>query len=56
MIDGVDYLHSRGIVHKDIKPPNLLLSLDETLKITDLGVAEVSIDIFGKIKLPFIII
>ena len=27
-------------MHKDIKPGNLLLASDETLKITDLGVAE----------------
>jgi serine/threonine protein kinase len=30
-------------VHKDIKPGNLLLTTDETLKITDLGVAEVGL-------------
>jgi len=41
LIDGLEYLHSKNIVHKDIKPGNLLLTTDETLKITDLGVAEV---------------
>jgi len=30
-----------NVVHKDIKPGNLLLTNDEILKITDLGVAEV---------------
>jgi len=46
LVDGLDYLHSHGIVHKDIKPGNLLLTLDGTLKISDLGVAE-ALDMFA---------
>jgi serine/threonine-protein kinase 11 len=40
-MDGLEYLHCNGVIHKDIKPGNLLLTTEEILKITDLGVAEV---------------
>ena len=41
LIEGLEYLHSQHVIHKDIKPSNLLLANDGVLKITDLGVAEV---------------
>ncbi|KAK9718441.1 Protein kinase domain [Popillia japonica] len=47
LIDGLEYLHGMRIVHKDIKPGNLLLTLGGDLKISDLGVAE-TIDLFAE--------
>lgn len=40
MILGIEYLHAQGIVHRDIKPDNLLLTSDDVLKIVDFGVSE----------------
>ena len=41
LMRGVDYLHSHGIAHRDIKLENILLSGEGILKITDFGVSEV---------------
>ena len=41
LVQGVNYLHSNGIAHRDIKLENLLITRDSKLKITDFGVSEV---------------
>jgi [calcium/calmodulin-dependent protein kinase] kinase len=33
-------VHAQGVVHRDIKPDNLLLTEDDVLKIVDFGVSE----------------
>ncbi|KAK0622933.1 kinase-like domain-containing protein [Immersiella caudata] len=40
LILGIEYLHSQGVVHRDIKPDNLLITADDVLKIVDFGVSE----------------
>lgn len=41
LVQGLNYLHSNGIAHRDIKLENLLITKESKLKITDFGVSEV---------------
>jgi serine/threonine protein kinase len=42
LLDGLAHAHARGVIHRDLKPDNLLLATDGTLKIADFGIARVA--------------
>ena len=39
--EALQFAHEKGVLHRDVKPENLMFATDRTLKVTDFGIAEV---------------
>ncbi len=44
LLSALEAAHSRGVIHRDIKPDNIILDRDDTLKLTDFGIARLMQD------------
>lgn len=42
ILSALNHAHSKGVIHRDIKPQNIMLLEDGTIKVTDFGIARFS--------------
>ena len=50
LASGLSYAHSQKVIHRDIKPHNLMLTSDDVLKICDFGIARLLVDTASRVS------
>ena len=50
ILSALQYLHNNGIVHKDVKPSNIMIDGHSCVKLMDLGVANTLQDSSGRVR------
>ena len=42
LCDGLSYAHEQGVVHRDVKPDNVFILEDGSVKLLDFGIAKLT--------------
>jgi len=41
LLGALHYAHAKGVIHRDVKPANLIITADNQVKVTDFGIARI---------------